>query len=396
MSTEPEPFLSPFQKRVAVSAVTAVGLVALGAVCFLAILLLREFVTAFSGVLWPLAVAGILAMLLRPVVELIRGALGISLLNAVLLFYALAIAFLMSGGYLSFRLFGEHLMHAVDSFPHQVKVMLEAVEERFPRLMAMVESWAGQGDSWREWVNSLFGQLNERMEQMAPALRKSGEGLLGFFGFLTRVAIIPVYLFFLLLTHRDYSEDIKKELGTFLKPGIREDIAFLLREFANILVSFFRGQIVIGCIMGVLYATGFSLIGLKFGALIGFALGFLNIIPYLGTILGLLIALPVAYLQPSGGMNLVLLALAVFTLVQVIESYGLTPRIMGQRTGLHPMVIIIAIFFWGTALNGILGMILAIPLTAFFVVAWRLLKRKYLPDIVRGVSPSTADVSDSG
>lgn len=382
MSAEREPFLSPFQKRVAVAAVTALGLVALGAVCFLAIILLREFVATFSGVLWPLAVAGILAMLLRPVVELLRQALGISLLNAVLLFYALAITALVAGGYLCFRLFGEQLAVVVASFPAQVKQMLEAVEERFPRVMQVLEHWIADSQNWREWVNSQFGQFNERLEQMAPALRRSGEGILNFFAFLTRVAIIPVYLFFLLLTKRDFSEDVKSELGSFLKPELREDIAFLLREFVNILVSFFRGQMVIGFIMGVLYAIGFSLIGLKFGALIGFALGFLNIIPYLGTILGLLIALPVAYLQPNGGFELVVFTLLVFTIVQVIESYGLTPRIMGQRTGLHPMVIIIAIFFWGTALNGILGMILAIPLTAFFVVAWRLLKRKYLPNLV--------------
>ena len=65
-------------------------------------------------------------------------------------------------------------------------------------------------------------------------------------------------------------------------------------------------------------------------------------------------------------------------LVQALEGYVLTPKIMGKQTGLHPMTIIIAIFFWGVALDGLLGMVLAIPLTAFFVVAWRLAKKKYL------------------
>ena len=68
----------------------------------------------------------------------------------------------------------------------------------------------------------------------------------------------------------------------------------------------------------------------------------------------------------------------VFVVVHAIESWILTPRIMGRQTGLHPAVIIVAIFFWGTALGGILGMILAVPLTAFFVTAWRLARRKYL------------------
>jgi predicted PurR-regulated permease PerM len=69
--------------------------------------------------------------------------------------------------------------------------------------------------------------------------------------------------------------------------------------------------------------------------------------------------------------------LGVFGLVQMTEGWFLTPRIMGSRTGLHPVAIMVSIFFWGTALNSILGMVLAIPLTAFFVTAWRLAKRKY-------------------
>ena len=76
----------------------------------------------------------------------------------------------------------------------------------------------------------------------------------------------------------------------------------------------------------------------------------------------------------------VVYVLLVFVVVQLIEGYVLTPRIMGERTGLHPMAIIVAVFFWGSALDGILGMILAIPLTAFLVVFWRLAKEKYIEE----------------
>ena len=74
--------------------------------------------------------------------------------------------------------------------------------------------------------------------------------------------------------------------------------------------------------------------------------------------------------------------LAVIGVVQAIESYLLTPKIMGDATGLHPMAIIIAMFFWGTAFGGILGMIMAIPLTAFGVVFWRLAREKYIQEWV--------------
>jgi len=132
----------------------------------------------------------------------------------------------------------------------------------------------------------------------------------------------------------------------------------------------------------VLFAVGFVLVGLPYGSVIGMMLGILNIVPYLGSILGLGTALPLAYLGDGGGMLRLVLVLAVFSAVQVIEGYILTPRIMGNRTGLHPALIIFAVFFWGVALGGILGMMLAIPLTAFAVVFWRLLKKKYITEMV--------------
>ena len=111
-------------------------------------------------------------------------------------------------------------------------------------------------------------------------------------------------------------------------------------------------------------------------------LGFLNIIPYLGSMIGLAIALPLAFFQPEGGTLTLALVLAVFLIVQNIEGYILTPKIMGDKTGLHPMAIMVALFFWGTALGGIVGMILAIPLTAFLVVVWRLLKQEYIQEVL--------------
>ena len=147
-------------------------------------------------------------------------------------------------------------------------------------------------------------------------------------------------------------------------------------------VSFFRGQLIVAFLQGLLFAVGFSLVGLRYGFVLGLVLGFLNIIPYLGSIVGLSVALPLALFQNGGGWLLVAWVLGVFAVVQLIEGYLLTPKIMGDRTGLHPVAIIVAIFFWGSALNGILGMILAIPLTAFLVVAWRLAKDKYIEEWV--------------
>ena len=194
-------------------------------------------------------------------------------------------------------------------------------------------------------------------------------------------AVFPIYFSFFLMAD---TIELKKLDGylPFFKKETREDILYLLGEFLNIMVAFFRGQLVIASIQGALFAVGFSIVGLKYGAVIGITLGFLNIVPYLGNIVGLGTALPIAFFQDGGGIGRVAAVLAVVALVQAIEGYLLTPKIMGDRTGLHPVVIIIAIFFWGSALGGISGMILAIPLTAFLVVFWRLAREKYMRELV--------------
>ena len=82
-----------------------------------------------------------------------------------------------------------------------------------------------------------------------------------------------------------------------------------------------------------------------------------------------------------GGGVLLSLCLLVFAIVQTIDAYFLTPRIMGNRTGLHPVVVIFSLFFWGLLLDGMLGLLLGIPLSAFFVAVWRLAKQQYLGNI---------------
>jgi predicted PurR-regulated permease PerM len=147
----------------------------------------------------------------------------------------------------------------------------------------------------------------------------------------------------------------------------------------DIVVLFFRGQLLIAFLQGLIMAVGYSMAGLSCGFLLGLLFGLLNLIPYLGNLVGLAIALPLAWFQPGGGPGVVLGVLTALGVAQAIESYYLTPRIMGKQTGLHPMVVIFAMFFWGKAMGGILGLVLAIPLTAFLVVFWRLAKEKYLP-----------------
>jgi predicted PurR-regulated permease PerM len=249
------------------------------------------------------------------------------------------------------------------------------VMEHYPQWVALAKKQLAN-PTVRQIADSLAQESKTLVAHAAPSIRAAFGGVFDVFAFLTHLAIVPVYLFFFLLARGEPTASLGDHLP-FLRPAVREDVVFLVNEFVAIVESFFRGQLLIGLCMGVLLAVGFTVIGLKFGLVIGLALGVLNIIPYLGTIIGLAVALPLAFFQPGGGWQLVGLVLLVKVIVQVVESWVLTPKIMGHQTGLHPAVIIFAVFFWGTAFGGVLGMLLAIPLTAFFVTAWRLAKRKY-------------------
>jgi predicted PurR-regulated permease PerM len=337
---------------------------------------LSRLVGYFSGVLWPLAVAGILALILRPVVELLQRRLQLKRrITAVVLLYG-AFVLAVAGVFLVITPpMVQQVIDFVAFLPTFWARLIERVREHYPQWITLAQEQL-QNPTIRNLVDGFLAEAQGFVRQAIPSLKAAGVGALGVFGFFAHAAVIPIYLFFFLLSHHEPTRNLGNQLP-FLSPDKRSDVVFLVREFIGIVVSFFRGQLLIGLIMGALLAVGFSIVGLRFGLLIGLTLGILNIIPYLGTIIGLGVALPLAYLQPGGSWSIVGLVLLVFVIVQNIEGWYLTPKIMGDRTGLHPVAVIIAIFFWGTALDGILGMILAIPLTAFFVTAWRLAKRKY-------------------
>jgi predicted PurR-regulated permease PerM len=368
--------LSPFQRRLIASALALVAAVVICLVLFGVFLLLRAFVDTFSGVLWPLAVAGILAMMLRPLVGWFERRLRLGRLKAIILLYVLVLLALAGLLALLLPLLFEQALTFIQKFPTIWENLRAALATTFPQVQEFLATRLGE-ERLARYEDALNQQLEKLLGFLAPAAQDFLSKLGGFLALATGMAIIPVYLFFFLRTERDPTADLKEQLS-FLDDEWREDLVFLVREFAGSMEAFFRGQLLIGLIMGALLALGFSLGGVNFGIGLGLLIGALNVIPYLGTIIGLATVLPIAYFQPDGGLTLMGIALGVFLLVQMLEGYVLTPRIMGKQTGLHPLTIIIAIFFWGVALNGLLGMILAIPLTAFFVVAWRLAKRKYL------------------
>lgn len=371
--------LTPRQQATIGVALTALAAAVILGVVLALFALLARFVSIFSSVFLPLFVAIVLALVLRPVYDLfnLRWRLPAAA-SVALVFVTILLPFALLLGF-----FGTVLVSESTELAGRIPNLLERtqsfVEEQWPQVKELWERYELSGrlqDFVSQQADAIWGAARRlsrsALSAGASAFRTVAAGLSWF--------VLPVYLAFFLMAP-PLPKDVEEFLP-FFKAETRKDVVYLVREFLEIIVSFFRGQLVVALAQGVLYAVGFMLVGLQHGFTIGILLGLLNIIPYLGSMIGLAIALPLAFFQADGGVVTLGLVIAVFAIVQTVEGYYLTPKVMGGRTGLHPMTIIVAIFFWGTAFDGIAGMVLAIPLTAFLVVFWRLLKSKYITEIV--------------
>jgi predicted PurR-regulated permease PerM len=343
---------------------------------WLAVLFMRRF----SAVFLPLAFGGIAALVFRPYYMLLHEKLRLPMPLALLTLFVSALIPLGAFGWFFGALLVEQVRGLATQFPEWWEKTVAELRVRWPEVQLFLEEnpW---GQRLKSALESQQTHLVEGLQLAGGRALSAGRGLVGAIGTLASWAVLPVYFTLFLIADAKPGRNLADYLP-FLKKETRDDVVYLVKQFVDIVVSFFRGQLIIASLQGLLFAVGFSLVGLRFGFILGLVLGFLNIIPYLGSMIGLAIGLPLAYFQQGGGWPLLAGVLIVFAVVQLIEGYLLTPRIMGERTGLHPMAIIFAVFFWGSALQGILGMILAIPLTAFLVVLWRLAREKYIGELV--------------
>ncbi len=372
--------LGPRQRMIVTSAITLGSGLVLVLILGYALKGLAIFVGAFQNVLFPPVVALILTMLLRPYYSRLLGISRGSQAGALLLFFLSVLVPLVLFIWFASAFTVDQIVRFSKDLPAMINSIQEFGQAHWPQVTQLIEKYgSGSGSDLSKLVENpgqmaagIIQAWGQKISQSAISFFQSAMGLLTW-------AVLPIYLAFFLMAKPFEAKWIGQFLP-FMNKEHRDDMIYLFDQFINILLTFFRGQIVIALAQGVLFASGFVVVGLPYGIVIGMILGLLNIIPYLGSMIGLTFALPLAYFGYGGGIIKVLLVLGVFGAVQAIEGYVLTPRIMGNRTGLHPALIIFAVFFWGVALNGIMGMMLAIPLTAFAVVFWRLLKKKYLTE----------------
>lgn len=255
----------------------------------------------------------------------------------------------------------------VESAPERAAKVTQWFNDAFPNAKPLADKLEIPYDTWADSIKEAFVRFS-----------------MGFVGYMTSILnwLVSLVFFVYFVTRPALTGESWVKEMPFLKEDTRRFVATHIDAFFDIIVSFFQRQVVICLLEGVYYGLGFMLVQVPYGFLVGFALGVLNLVPLFGTVLCLPIALPLAYWGVDGSTAKLVMTLVVWLVGQVMDGYLITPKIQGNKTGLGYAGVIFSFFFWGAVFNSFLGLLLAIPLSAFWVVLWRALKSKYIKPVV--------------
>ena len=229
-------------------------------------------------------------------------------------------------------------------------------------------------DLLKGWLRTSLPVLPRKMWEFVA---NGVGGFLGVFGFLVSMVIVPIFLYYFLTEAKNISES----WGDYLPlraSAFKDEVVSAVNEINDYLIAFFRGQLLVSLINGTITGVGLVVMGLDFGLLIGITLCLLGLIPYVGIILCLIPSVIIASVQSSPwflhGTSWWVFPVIItlfFWAVNQLDGWIVTPKIVGGSVGLHPMTVIASVFVWGFLLGGLLGAILAVPLTATVKVLLR-------------------------
>ena len=320
-----------------------------------------------SPILTPFVLAALLGWLGDPLVDRIQRA-GSSRNTAVMLVFTVMAAIMLLGLLLLLPLLQRQVVTLVSSLPNYrdwiVDTLLPWIEARTGLQLV------GWLDPMRmiELARAHWEQAGGAASTMLGYLSRSGFALLGW---VANLVLLPVLTFFFL---RDWDLFIER-IAALVPRDHAATTSRLARESSAVLGGFLRGQLLVMLILGVLYGVGLFAVGLDLGILIGIIGGLLTFVPYLGPTAVILLG-GIASMVQFGDWQHLLGVVAVWGIGQVIESYWLTPKLVGDRIGLHPMAVIFAVFAGG-ALFGFLGLFLALPVAAVANVLLRYAHERY-------------------
>lgn len=414
-----------FQKRTLWSAATGLAIVLLGLILVGFIWLGGQVLGYLQPVLVPLAVAGITAYLLDPVVGWLQKHRKLSRLKAVLSVFA---AFtIIVGTFLAFLVpkvleQSGSLISEQENLGQRFVAKLRKLEKDFGAEFIVdwlihpvteegkplpppepfskrdengkflghynadgkkVSATPSEKEAVKKYENAPFNQrrLGHLIQEKAGLITntlfdwlKATTKVFGLLGYLLGFLLVPIYLYYFL----NESSKIKATWHDYIPlkaSKFKDEVVSTVSEINGYLISFFRGQVLVSLIDGVLVGIALSIFQLPYGFIIGLALAVLGILPFIGNILCMIPAALIAFIHFGGSdanhqwlgdgpWAYVGAVIAIFLIVQQINSLVTAPKIVGESVGLHPMTVIFSILFWSLLLGGFLGALMAVPLTA--------------------------------
>lgn len=399
---------TPWQRRMIWASLTGLAVATLIATFVTGIWVTTNVLSFLQPLLVPFAISGVLAYLLEPVVGLLsqRAKMSRSTATATI-FAAIVVGFSLLAvtvipslyrqtvdvakkmpGYA--RKLQQKIPEWIDASQDKLREVGEMIPGRKPAPPpSLPPQAAGSGtdpaaattakknpldaDSVREYIEKQVGKLEDQVPSILNSvwnlIVKGVGGFLGIFGFMISAIMIPFCLWYFLKE----GDHIKKNWGDYLPLApspFKDEVVSALSEMNGYLVAFFRGQLIISLIDGALIGVALLIAGIDFALLIGLLVVFLSLIPYLGIVLCFIPAALIAVLQFGDWQHPLAVAI-IFIAVQQFEGLFIAPRIQSESVGLHPLTIILSVLGWSLLLGGLLGALLAVPLSAMLKVLLR-------------------------
>ena len=337
-----------------------------------------------APILSPFLVGALLAYLTDPIADRLEARKLGRTQSVILVFLLLTLVVA-----LAILLLIPQLSEQIQTMVRQAPAVLDVVQNR---LLPWIEQNTGLNisrpdmESLQQLIRDHWQQTGSLAAQLMGGLTRSG---LAVVGWMANLVLIPVVTFYLL---RDW-DLMMANIRTLLPRNLEPRITLWARECDEVLGAFVKGQLLVMLALGAIYASGLWLVGLDLALLIGMLAGLASIVPYMGAILGILAAALAAYVQFQDPLVLLWVGL-VFAIGQMIEGMVLTPMLVGDRIGLHPVAVIFAIMAGGQ-LFGFVGILLALPVAAVIMVLLRHLhdgyKKSRLYDTVAADESGKAD-----
>jgi predicted PurR-regulated permease PerM len=351
-----------------------------------ALVVMIALIWLLRDVLMPFAAGLVLAYLLDPLADRLEkwglGRLGATLVILVL-FVTLFIGLLIVVA----PLLATQVMAFIDKVPGYVTRLQTLLTEQGGPLLERVGGEKVLQDLQKS-LGDVVGQGMTWLGRFLTSLWSGGQALVGI---LSLLVVTPVVAFYLLL---DWDRMVAK-MDSWVPVDQRETVREIAGDIDTAISGFLRGQTLVCLILGCIYAAGLFVLGLNFGILIGISAGILSFIPYVGSLLGLFVAVAVAVAQFWPDSTMVGLVLLVFVIGQFIEGNILAPKLVGETVGLHPVWLMFALLAAGS-LFGFLGLLLAVPIAAAIGVLIRFALKQYLGSPLHGGSilPEPSAASD--